>query len=83
MKRKRLFFLCLLLAVSLFFPDNAISQERYPVMRPDAETLLKWIKDYETAPKAPLDDQIHQRLMQAAEQNVATSRSERFEFHQI
>ena len=75
MKRKRLFFLCLLLAVSLFIPENAISQERYPVMRPDAETLLKWIKDYETAPKAPLDDQIHQRLMQAAEQNVATSRS--------
>ncbi len=44
-------------------------------MRPDMETLVKWMQEYEAAPKAPLDEQIHRRLLQAAEEQVGTSRS--------
>jgi len=39
----------------LVFHANVFCQEqrRYPVMRPDLQTLDKWVQDYETAPKAP------------------------------
>ncbi len=43
--------LCLTLAVS----SSVFSQERqrYPVMRPDLQTLDQWLRDYDNAPKAP------------------------------
>jgi hypothetical protein len=56
MRNTRIAF-ALLLAVSFVFAsfNSGFSQEqqRYPVMRPDAQTLVQWLRDYEDAPKAP------------------------------
>ena len=60
-------------SLSLLVHDKALSQETYPVMRHDPETLAQWMREYGVAPKAPLDDQIHLRLNQAAAQGVGTS----------
>lgn len=62
----------LILSFGLMTNDLAFSQEIYPIMRPDPETLSRWMKDYETAPKAPVDEQIHFRLAEAAAQGVGT-----------
>ena len=32
--------------------------ETYPIMRPDTETLMRWIEDYEKAPKAYIDEDL-------------------------
>jgi hypothetical protein len=47
--------LLLALCLTLAFSSTVFSQERqrYPLMRPDMETLAQWMEDYETAPKAP------------------------------
>jgi C1A family cysteine protease len=75
MKKIVLGLLELLLSFSLMMNNIAFSQETYPIMQPDRETWLRWMKDYEAAPKAPLDEQIHLRLMRASEQGVGTSLS--------
>lgn len=47
--------LLLALCLTLVFSSSAFSQERqrYPVMRPDLQTLDQWLRDYDNAPKAP------------------------------
>lgn len=45
------------------------------IMRPDMETRLKWIKDYESAPRAPIDNNIKLMLTEAQDINVGTSLS--------
>jgi len=46
------FVLCLLLAGGSWADDAA---DLYPIMKPDRETRLRWIHDYETAPRAYID----------------------------
>ena len=75
MKKILLGLLGLLLSSYLMMNDAAFSQETYPIMRPDPATLSRWMKEYETAPKAPLDDLVHLRLNQAAAQGFGTSLS--------
>ena len=74
MKKILIGLLTLLLSLSLM-NDMAFSQEGQSVMHPDQATLQRWINDYETAPKAPIDEQIQLRLTQAAAQGVGTSLS--------
>ncbi len=47
----------------------------FSLMRPDRETLLKWIEEYETAPRAPLDPEIQFMLAEAQDMNAGTSLS--------
>ena len=64
MKRRFLWgILCLLLVLS--FAATAWSQElpeTYPIMRPDKETLERWIQDYESAPEAYIDEELRMRI---------------------
>ncbi|MGC1404910.1 MAG: C1 family peptidase, partial [Thermodesulfobacteriota bacterium] len=72
MKKILLGILGLFLSISLMGIDEAISQEIHPIMHPDRDTHLRWIKNYETAPKAPLDAQMQLSLTQAADLGVGT-----------
>ena len=45
------------------------------IMRPDIDTLFKWIKEYEAAPKAFIDDEINRRVMGLQAQGFGTSLS--------
>jgi C1A family cysteine protease len=45
------------------------------IMRPDIETLMEWIRQYESAPKAIIDKEIHLMLMELQAQGFATSLS--------
>ena len=45
------------------------------IMRPDIETLFKWIKEYEAAPRAFIDDEINRRVMGLQAQGFGTSLS--------
>jgi hypothetical protein len=43
------------------------------IMRPDHDTLRRWIADYEKAPKAPIDEAIKSRISVMQAENVSTS----------
>jgi len=45
------------------------------IMRPDIDTLFKWIKEYEGAPRAFIDDEINRRMMGLQAQGFGTSLS--------
>ena len=45
------------------------------IMRPDRESRLKWMEDYEMAPRAFIDGQINSRLFQAQTESLGTSLS--------
>ncbi|MGB5925346.1 MAG: C1 family peptidase [Dehalococcoidia bacterium] len=47
--------LCVVLAPSLEGSTGAAHSRTYPIMRPDRETLEKWIEDYNTAPLAQVE----------------------------
>lgn len=52
--KKQFFLIFLSLILALTYSEIVradVLQERYPVMRPDRETLRRWLKDYESAPK--------------------------------
>lgn len=55
MKRTIIAALILTLCLTLAFSSSAFSEkrQRYPIMRPGAETLARWVEDYQKAPKAP------------------------------
>ena len=68
----------------LIFISNAWSQEisitdydmfNTSIMRPDTETLLKWIKDYKEATRAYTDEKIHSKLMLLQSEGLGTSLS--------
>lgn len=61
----------LLLPVSLF--AQAGKGSRYPIMRPDPETLGQWMRSYRNAPLAPTHPQIRSQLMQAATEGAGES----------
>ena len=76
----KILFLCLFLIIS----GNAWSQEvsipdydvlNASIMRPDRDTRLKWIEDYQNAPKAFIDENINERIVQSQERFVGTSLS--------
>jgi len=45
------------------------------IMRPSTETRLKWINNYELAPRAPINEAIKSRLLDAQTKSVSTSLS--------
>ena len=56
-------------------PTKAIVQvddlrETYPIMRPDHETLMRWIEDYKNAPKAYIDEELMMRIAPRGSQNL-------------
>ena len=74
MKRKFLLHILGLFLVFVFAGNIwAADDSRYPVMRPDLETWIKWMNDYETAPKAKIDEEINFMLYQAQSLNYGTS----------
>jgi hypothetical protein len=74
MKRKFLLHILGLFLVFVFAGNIwAADDSRYPVMRPDLETWIKWMNDYETAPKAKIDEEINFMLYQAQSFNYGTS----------
>ena len=46
-----------------------------PIMRPDPETLHKWIEEYETAPREEINPEIQSYLLQAQIEGYGTSLS--------
>lgn len=62
------------LFLSLTFGADVWSQS-HPLMHPDEITFRKWMDDYENAPRAFIDEVIHDRLMQAESADVGTSMS--------
>jgi len=59
--------------VSVAMPDYDILNAS--IMRPDRETRLKWLKDFEMAPKAQLDRGIRMQLLKARSVGFGTSMS--------
>ncbi|MBM4145207.1 MAG: hypothetical protein FJ240_02880 [Nitrospira sp.] len=59
--------------VSVTIPDYDILNAS--IMRPDRETRLKWLKDFETAPKARIESGIRTQLLQARSLGFGTSMS--------
>jgi C1A family cysteine protease len=51
------------------------SDFRFAIMRPDPETLQRWMDEYETAPEAEIDPIIQSYLLQAQEAALPTSLS--------
>jgi hypothetical protein len=54
-------------------PDYAVTDAS--ITRPDIETLMEWIRQYESAPKAFIDKEIHLMLMGLQSQGFTTSLS--------
>ncbi|MGE5843753.1 MAG: C1 family peptidase, partial [Syntrophaceae bacterium] len=79
--RKTRIGVAFLLALSLFvsFPSSAFSQgtpkSRPAVMRPDVQTLDRWMQDFEAAPKAPADPRVLAGLVTMGELPVGGSLS--------
>ena len=67
---KKIVCIILGLLLSLSLNGNVWPQA---IMHPDDITLRKWMDDYENAPKAFLDDVIHDRLNQARAAGAGTS----------
>lgn len=70
MKKTRIASVLLLgLCFALVFPFTVFSreQQRYPVMRPDLQTLEQWLRDYDDAPKAPPASSLPFRALIAGE----------------
>jgi hypothetical protein len=59
--------------VSVAIPDYDILNAS--IMRPDRETRLKWLKDFEMAPKARIESGIRTQLLQARSLGFGTSMS--------
>jgi hypothetical protein len=57
--------------VSVTIPDYDILNAS--IMRPDRETRLRWLKDFEMAPKAQIDKGIRMQLLQARTVGFGTS----------
>jgi C1A family cysteine protease len=64
-------FLFLLMTISGYAQEPSLRE--YPYMRPDRETLHKWLKDYEKAPKAFIDRDLDLILNQALTDGFETS----------
>ena len=45
-------------------------RETYPIMRPDRETLMKWIEDYKNAPNAYIDEDLMMRIAPRGSKNL-------------
>lgn len=79
--RKTRIGVALLLAVLLFvcFQSSAFSQgtpkSRPAVMRPDAQTMERWEREYESAPRAQIDMWVRAGLIMAAEERFGSSLS--------
>ena len=79
--RKTRIGVALFLALSLVvgFHSSAFSQgspkSRPAVMRPDAQTLDRWVRDFETAPKAPADPRVRAGMVMLGELPVGGSLS--------
>ena len=57
--------LCLFLVFILIGNPWTDDKFRYAVMRPDTQTMIEWMKEFETAPKAFIDPVINNRLNMA------------------
>lgn len=80
MRKNRIgFSLLIVLSLVAGFQSSAFSQgspkSRPPVMRPDAETLERWEREYENAPKAQIDELVRAGLVVAADQRLGASLS--------
>ena len=74
----RILFLCLFLIISGNAWAQDVSVPDYDVlnasiMRPDRDTRLKWKEDYQNAPRAFIDENINERIVQSQERFVGTS----------
>jgi hypothetical protein len=79
--RKTRIAVAFLLALSLFvsFHSSAFSQgipkSQPAVMRPDAQTLDRWVREFEAAPKAPADPRVRAGMVMMGELPVGGSLS--------
>jgi hypothetical protein len=73
MKRNGLRILGLLLVLLLVGTVSAEEESRYPVMRPDTETWIRWQNEYLAAPRAKIDARISRMLQRAEVLEYATS----------
>lgn len=62
MRKFSLGILCLVLFSILIGNPRTDDTFRYSVMRPDTKTMIEWMKEFETAPKAFIDPVINNRL---------------------
>jgi hypothetical protein len=80
---KKGFWIISILILSLGMTGNVRSQALDPgpedhdltIMRPDAETRLKWIEEYEKAPQAVIDSEVELRIKRAQVMGAGTSLS--------
>jgi|GEM_PF-652353 hypothetical protein len=72
---KKLFYLALAFAVLFHFPTWLFAQtpDYHRVMRPDTDTLIKWVDEYQSAPKASIHPQLNTLLLRSASQYTPTS----------
>jgi hypothetical protein len=57
--------LCFLVVTAGAVWSQGIPEEEvfeFPLMRPDEETFLRWLEEYENAPRAPVDPVIQLKL---------------------
>ena len=79
--RKTRLGIAILVALSIVagYQSHAFSQggpkPRPAVMRPDADTLKRWEREYENAPRAQIDGLVRAGLVRAADQRLGSSLS--------
>ena len=66
-------YIFLILFLLFHTPVFAQANDNFPVMRPDATTLKKWVADYETAPKALINSRLRSNLLSSSAQSAPTS----------
>ena len=48
----------IIISLSLLLFGSVLAQEIHPIMRPDFDTFLEWMENYENAPKTFIDPEI-------------------------
>ena len=62
MKSKTLYGIIALFLFFAFISEGWSDDERYPIMRPDRDTLHRWIESYENAPRAFIDEKLMKKM---------------------
>ena len=62
MKSKTLYGIIAFFLFFAFISEGWSDDERYPIMRPDRDTLHRWIESYENAPRAFIDEKLMKKM---------------------
>jgi hypothetical protein len=68
-----IFISCIPLCGNAWSDEQTFDDHSNSIMRPDHDTLRRWIADYENAPRAAIDEDVKLRLSAMQAQGISTS----------